>query len=402
MFRRRRTSTSSAPHQEPGVKLERIAITGFGFVCPVGATAWEAALSMRKNRARFLQHETVMVADDRFGTVLRGATVNRMPADFVSPWSDGHERAAALITPAIRECVAGITDTLLTRSFMRIDNLLAPKEPGFHEQLCSAFPESSFKRTEEKDDIALKLTRCAFFERIIQASERLRQGPEQIAIIGCADSNVAVSRLEELLYAGRLMDASNPEGIIAGEAAGAVLLETETHARKRNAPVYATIASWGHGAEPNPWTGSRPSTAKGLTDAFYEALSGLENNGRGLGRVVADLNGERPRAMEWALTAGRVFADSERETCLSIPLFTVGDCGGAAGASILVNALATFTLHRRSPRLIAMTTSDDDGARRVICLEKGDIPDRRMFMDGLRKQLKMEKRTVTQVLQPSA
>ncbi len=388
MLRRRKNSTLLAPPEESAVRRERIAITGIGFVCPVGATAWEAALSMRKNRGRFLQHETVMVADDRFGTVLRGATVSRMPDDFVSPCSDGPERAAALITPAIRECVAGVSDTLLSKSFTRIDNLLVPEAPDFDKHLQPAFPDFSFQYPHEEDDIALTLPRCALFERIIQASEQLRQGPEQVAVVGCADSNVAVSRLERLLYAGRLMDASNPEGIIAGEAAGAALLETESHARKRNAPIYALIASWGRGTEPNPWTGTRPSIAKGLTDAFYEALAGLEDKGKSIGMVISDLNGARPRAMEWALTTGRAFADHEKEPFLSIPLFTIGDCGGASGAAILLNALSAFMFHRHGPRHIALTTSDDAGARRVICLERGDLADRRQLMDGVRRQLK--------------
>jgi 3-oxoacyl-[acyl-carrier-protein] synthase-1 len=387
MFGRKKRSALTIV--QPEKKIEPVAITGIGFVCPIGCNAWETALAVRKGRARFSEHESVMVADDSHGTVLRGATVSRIPGEQISPWLDGRDRAISLVVPALRECIStsGLSPQMLRKAFIQIDNLLSGDTQDFQDQLQREFPEIPL--SAEAEDTAAELTRCSFFERIMQASESLRCGQEHVALVGCVDSNAAVSRLEELLHGGRLQEASNPEGLIASEAAGAVLLETGTHARARKAPIIAFISSFGRGTEPNPWTGPRPSVAKGLTDAFHEAISGLEDRGKNVGMVISDMNGERPRALEWGLTQGRVFPEPDMDPRIELPLFTIGDCGGAAGAAMLVAAIGQFLFHHKASKRIALAVSDDAGDRRVICLERGYRPDRRLFMDGIRKQLNM-------------
>jgi 3-oxoacyl-[acyl-carrier-protein] synthase-1 len=138
-------------------------------------------------------------------------------------------------------------------------------------------------------------------------------------------------------------------------------------------------------------SGPSPQDGSGLIETFRNAFAALDDAGASVGAVIADLNGERPRALEWGHTEGRIFPNTERERVLRHPADTLGDCGGAMGAAILVDAIAGFILHHRAPRQVALTTSDETGARRVICLERGDRLDRRLFMGGLRRQHKMEK-----------
>ncbi|MBT0895446.1 3-oxoacyl-ACP synthase [Geobacter hydrogenophilus] len=388
LFSRRPAQPSQPPQQQ---QVERIAITGMGLLCPVGGTAWGAALAMRKKISSFMEHETVLVADDRYGTVLRGATISRVPDEVIPRDLCGSDRAVALLSPAIRQCIVGFSSQLLKRAVWLLDDFSEPAAQDFRARLRGALPDLPIPEAVGDDLTAPAYPRCAFFERIIQAAERLRQGKEQLAIVGCADSHVTAPSLEELLYAGRLKDAANPEGILVGEAAGAILLETETHARQRNATILATIGSWGRGTEPNPWTGTKPSIARGITDAFLEAFESLDDKGESIGTVIADLNGERARALEWGLVEGRVFPPSERERALKHPADTLGDCGGAMGAAMMVDALAGFMLHHNAPRRVALSTSDEAGERRVIFLERGDRVERRPFMNGLRKELNMEK-----------
>lgn len=371
-------SCETPPGQQ---QVEPIAITGMGFICPVGANVWETARALREKRSSFFAHEAVLVADDRFGAFLRGATVSRVADEIVSRHLRGTDRAVALLSAAIRECTAGISPELLQPSLRQIGNLLEPQDPDFPARLQRALPALPVGRQwgETWDDFP----RCVFFERIIQAVERLRRGTEQIALVGCADSLVTASRLEELLFAGRLKDAANPEGIMAGEAAGIILLEKENHARKRNATRYASIASWGRGTEPNPLSGALPSTGQGLTEAFQGAFAGLENAGAGLDAIIADLNGERHRALEWAYTGGRIFPSPGRQRDLRHPADTLGDCGGAMGVALMVEAVGMF-MQESPPRQVALYTSDDAGPRRVICLERGAPPDRMPSTSGLR------------------
>jgi hypothetical protein len=122
-------------------EVERIAITGIGFVCPAGGNVWKAALAMRKKRSSFVAHETVLVADDCYGTVLRGATVGRMPHEIISRQLCGTDRAVALLSPVIRECTAGVSPQLLKTALWQLDNLMGPTAQGFPNRLQDALPE---------------------------------------------------------------------------------------------------------------------------------------------------------------------------------------------------------------------------------------------------------------------
>lgn len=57
-------------------------------------------------------------------------------------------------------------------------------------------------------------------------------------------------------------------------------------------------------------------------------------------------------------------------------------------AAILVQGIASLILHSRGPRRIALCTSDDAGARRVIVLQAGDFLDRRNLMNEIRDPLR--------------
>lgn len=361
-------SSTTTSHRLP----ERIGITGMGFVSPVGMDLRGAAQALREKSCAFHPDVAVLVADDRYGTTLRGATVSIMPAETVSRWMSGTERAVALLGSAVRQCIAGVHPWNVRNALWQVDNLLEPDDRDFRMKLQRALPDALIAEFWGRDESMPDFSRGLFFERIIQGAEMLRRGRnDEMAFVGCMDSLVTVSRLNNLLQADRLKDAANPEGIEAGEAAGVILLEKESHARRRNAPVYATIASWGRGTDPEA-LGGAPTTGRGLAHAFREAFAGLDDEGASVGVVVADLNGERPRAVDWAYAEGHVFAKAGHEHMLRHPADTVGDCGGAMGVALMVDALGCFMLADDAPHRVALATSDEGGARRVICLERGD------------------------------
>ena len=375
--------------QPPPDPEEPVAITGLGFCCPVGGSAWEAAVALRKRRSAFSQHETVLVAADRYRTVLRGATISRAPEAKVPAHLEGVERAVALLAPALQECATALDHDMKHRVLWNLHGFLTSKETEFHRHLSIALPDLYHPKIPLEPHSQPELSRCAFFEGVIVAAERLRRGrvAEAPHLVGCVDSLCSVPSLQELCLAGRLKSGLNPEGIMAGEAAGAILLERESEARRRGAHVLATIVSWGRGAEEQPRPPGKPATGRGLTAAFREAFSHLDDGGRSVGMVVLDLNGERDRALEWAYTESRVFPS--HEPVLKHPADTLGDCGGAMGAAILLQGLASLIMHSRGPRRVALCTSDDAGTRRVIVLQASAPLDRRAIIDDIRKSDEM-------------
>lgn len=375
----------NSPHSKTP---ERIVVTGIGVVTPQGCSTWSSALSLRFRKSAWCEHETVLVADDPCGIAMRGATISRVPEERIAPNLDGAQRAVALSSPAIKECLAGLPLGLIGFLDCRVDNFIVDRQHDFFLLLHEGFPGLRLPFDMKQPDSSPALGRCTFFQQIIQATEELRAGTSERIMVGCVDSLCATSWLMSVRDQGVLKDSFTPEGIIAGEAAGAVLLERESAARRRNAPVLAVVSSWGSGTETKPWNGPAPATGAGLTEAFDQAFCRLDDGGKSVVTVIADLNGERHRALDWAYAEGRIFPQGERERELRHPAFIIGDCGGATGAVMLADALGRFTFHPRFMGRVALTTSDQGGTRRLICLERGDDPDRLELMEQIRTQMK--------------
>jgi uncharacterized protein (TIGR02270 family) len=354
--------------------IDRIAITGIGLVTSLGLSAPSSLAAIRSGIANFIEHETVLVNGNEYGTELCGAIIARLPEQVVSRRVHGADRAVALLAPAIRECTDGLPHSMLENAHWRMDSSIESGNGNFTENLRTELRALPFPAQRANAPAASALGRCLFFENIIQAITDLRTGACQMALVGCVDSLCESSTLDKLAEEDRLKSGTNPEGIVAGEAAGVVLLELESHARKRNAAIHAYINAWGQSAEPNPWTGTTPSTAKGLTSAFHEAFAQLPGKGEEIDMVIADLNGERARAHEWAFTSGRIFPVDAKARELMHPADCTGDCGAALGSVLLATA-AKLMSGILPPLNIALATSDDDGARRILCLEKGDDRD---------------------------
>ncbi|WP_052263479.1 3-oxoacyl-ACP synthase [Geobacter pickeringii] len=370
--------------EEPGIG-ERVAVTGFGLVTPMALTSWRSVSEVIRNRGRFAWHETVLVADAPDGTALRGATVSRVSGGAARFGLTGSERSSALLAPALREAMAGLSS--LTRDATRawiIDGIPSGEvgAPPCPEDLLPLLSPVEYLSAGREAGTG----RCLFLDRVAEAAETLREGRCETALVAAVDSLCFLPVLEGLLEGGRLLSGPNPEGIIPGEAAGAILLEREGSARKRGASIYAFVSSWGQGIEPALRAGGRPSQGRGLTEAFFQAFDGLSAPGGEIGLVVGDLNGERHRALEWAVTEGRIFAPADRERQLWLPAFAVGECGAALGAVQTVVSVAALAKDTAHGKRVALYSSDDGGEKQVLCLEQGEFTDRHALNRWRREQ----------------
>ena len=330
----------------------------------LGLSAPSSLAAIRSGIANFIEHETVLVNGNEYGTELNGAIIARLPEQVVSRRVHGADRAVALLAPAIRECTDGLSHSMLENAHWRMDSSIESGNGNFTESLKTELHDLPFPALRANVPAASALGRCLFFENIIQAIADLRNGTCQMALVGSVDSLCESSVLDKLAEEDRLKSGTNPEGIVAGEAAGVIALELESHARRRNAPVHAYVNAWGRGVEPNPWTGTFPSTGKGLTSAFHEAFAQLPGKGEEIDMVIADLNGERARAHEWGFTSGRIFPVDDKTRELMHPADCTGDCGAALGTVLLATAVNLMS-GALPPLNIALSTSDDDGARRA-------------------------------------
>ena len=129
------------------------------------------------------------------------------------------------------------------------------------------------------------------------ARDVLRAGLADIVIAGGAEAPItplyvssfarmrALSRREDPLLASRPFDA-NRDGFVLGEGAGIFVLETEEHARRRNARVHAKVLGYGTSADAHHVTSPHPE-GRGAKIAMRMALADAGLNADQVGYINA-------------------------------------------------------------------------------------------------------------------
>jgi 3-oxoacyl-[acyl-carrier-protein] synthase I len=198
---------------------------------------------------------------------------------------------------------------------------------------------------------------------ITDLSRRLARQKGSVAVIVSADALTAMPTLAHLERAGRLKSPSRPRGVIAGEAAVALVIET-VDGMGHDSDACCAIAGIGMGREPVPVGRDEPCLAEGLTTALTSALESAGWQPEDVGLVYCDLNGEEYRAHEWMLATCRCLSDQS----VVHPADCIGDVG-AASLPLLIG-IAGMALRRRyasAARALAWASSDS-GARGAVCL----------------------------------
>ncbi len=135
---------------------------------------------------------------------------------------------------------------------------------------------------------------CATANNAIgEALRHIRYGDAQIIVCGGTEAAITQLGISGFSQAGALAESynenpekasrpfdKNREGFLMGEGAGIVILETEEHARKRNARIYAELAGYGvtddayHITSPSP---EGKSQAKAVVMALNDAKVNRED-----------------------------------------------------------------------------------------------------------------------------
>ncbi len=144
-------------------------------------------------------------------------------------------------------------------------------------------------------------------DAIMSAAMLIMSGEADAVLAVGADSVLCPIVVSSLAYAKALSrDNAHPEracrpfdinrdGFVIGEGGGAILIETETHALKRGANIYAELAGWGNTSDAYHVTAPRPE-GEGAARCMANALkrSGLKPedigyiNCHGTGTAIGD------------------------------------------------------------------------------------------------------------------
>jgi 3-oxoacyl-[acyl-carrier-protein] synthase I len=334
----------------------RVGIVATGLTTSVGRTASATAAAVRAGLSAY----HIVPWRDRFGQPVKFAAAKYIPPELV-----GVDRMVALATLAIREAVALLPSSLIAQASVWLG--VATARPDWPPEAAIEIPK---RLAIEFDGVlapermkVLTAGHAAVLLGIQQATELIRQGAFDFALVGGVDSYQSSATLAWLDMERRLLSQANPDGFVPGEAAGFCLISAHDFAVRHGLEVMAEIEAFGTADEPYPFNSDGVCLAQGLTTAMRQALANCAADW-----TICDLNGESFRAQEWSyayLRTARLHADP-----LEVwhPADCTGDVGAASGAVLAGIACAALSKGYGRGQRPLLWTSADHGPRACVLL----------------------------------
>ncbi len=207
-------------------------------------------------------------------------------------------------------------------------------------------------------------------EAISYGLQMIRSGRADVVVCGGTESVIhplplaafasmrAMStRNDEPLRASRPYDKGR-DGFIMGEGAGAIVIETEEHAKARGAQIIAEIAGAGMSADAYHFAAPEPE-GRGVTRALHAALEDAGLTTSDIVHINAHATSTPAGDTAEAKAIRQVFGSDTDNIVVSAPKSNMGHLLGAAGA---VEAIATILAVKQKivPPTLNLEDKDDD------------------------------------------
>jgi 3-oxoacyl-[acyl-carrier-protein] synthase-1 len=295
-----------------------LAVLKVGLVSGLGLTAAESCAGIRCGINNF--NETCFIGSD--GEWLVGSAV-----ELEEPWR-GMTKLAKMAARALHECFDGADEKP-----DRIPVLLCTAEeqrPGRFEGLARSLLEDIERELGVRlhpHSRVLEQGRVGGVVALLQARRMVVAGQHTRVVVAGVDSFLVGATLAAYDRQDRLLRRTNSNGLIPGEAAGAVLLG----AWQEGVPSPLLVRGLGFAREPAPLGSGKPLRADGLVAALRGALDEAGLGLKDCDHRIADVSGEQYRFKEAALAITRLLRD--RKVLFS--LWHPADCIGEVGAATL-------------------------------------------------------------------
>jgi nodulation protein E len=350
--------------------MNRVVITGLGVVSPVGSTIdtfWSALVEARSGIGPIS-----IIPTERLNARVAAQVLDFDPgAHFEPRQSNVMDRFAQFAVVAARSAVRDAQLTVDEELALDIATVIGTGVGGQNTQDSSYFrlygqnapklhpltiPRLMVNGavSHVSMDLGLKgptysvATACASGTHAIgQAFHMLRSGQAPVAIAGGADACVTVGTLKGW-EALRVLssDTCRPfsktrSGLVLGEGAAIVVLETRDGALARGARIYAELLGFGMSADAGDITAADPD---GAARAMQAALRDARTNAEDIDYVNAHGTATTLNDRMETVALRRTFGSSAERLAISSSKGVLGHSLGAAGALELVaSALALQT-----------------------------------------------------------
>jgi 3-oxoacyl-[acyl-carrier-protein] synthase-1 len=345
--------------------MKELAITGVNAITAIGHDVTITAAAVRAGISRFSELEDYLDGNDNPITVAR-----------IRGIEDDTDSVARMDATAAL-CLENLLNEYFQIGARRPSQIhlylgaSSEERPGpRYEERCTYPLQRIVEEWADKAELqAIPQGNASMHYAMTQVGQLLENDPAAVCIIGGIDSLLRESTLSWFEQDDRLKSISygRQQGLIAGEAAGFMVIEDPARARQANRPILARITGFGLAEEPAPRASNATSRGSGLTDACRKALAGGKD--KDIRAVFGDLNGENPRALEWCKAESRCFKSRDHFRQLWTPANCYGDIGAASGTVLTTIATQGFVRGwLQSPVMIFC--SDDHGPCGALLLEK--------------------------------
>lgn len=366
--------------------MNRVVITGIGVITSIGVgrqAFWEHLLAGQSGISPVESFDTSVYSVHRGGEV-KGFT----PQPYVQhqdPAQLGRSSQLAIAASRLSLADAGLTQADLDPLMTGVSMGTTSGEPNEVERFNDAYVANEPERIGPEfisrypchriaGYIASEFglmgcnmmipTACAAGTYAISyAFDAIRAGRARVMLAGGAD---AFSRITYTGFARLFAIAPekcqpfslNRKGMIPGEGAGILTLESLDDALRRNAPIYAEIAGYGLSCDAFHMTGGHPEGA-GAVRAMEQALSTSQTTPDEIDYISAHGTGTKSNDQNETISVKRVFKDTAYRTPISSIKSMIGHTMGAASAiESAVCALAIST--SRIPPTINLDEPDPE------------------------------------------
>lgn len=342
-------------------------ITGYGVTTSVGGNTAQSCASMRAGTVRFVKSDRyACAARDPENEPPEEALI--VPIEEIDPEAGGFDRLVRLSIGALTEAIesARITRNELDGYVLALA-LPQSGRPGARE-IAARFADELLRRSSlprPKQVAVSQVGHSGVGELLANVPTILAEhGP---VLLLAVDSLLDRATLEWLDRADRLKCTRAPEGVLAGEAAAAFLLEAPRAAERASRRPRATLDAVGLAVEEAHLFSDRACVGVGLSAAVRAANAALAK-APAPPWVLLDHNGERYRALEWAYVVTRLHAVFREVNPTWYVADTVGDVGAAIGGLAAARVLAAYERDYAPAEQAWILLGSDDGARAAFVL----------------------------------
>lgn len=320
--------------QKADAGAARLYARSVGLVTAVGLTARSSAAALRSGINRFEE----IPFHDVGGRPIIGARVPR-----VADGLQGLGRYAALLSAAIAD--VDLEGSGMPSRLPIVIGIPRSERPGrpakLETDLLGALESHGRWSFDRERSYTVAGGNTAGMHGLRRARSILADTDAPAVLVACVDSYLNRKALDHLEVEMRLKTEDNPDGVIPGEAAAAILV---TRSRDRQAsPPLLEIAGLGFGHEEGERPGSTPNTGRGLAAAVKGCLTEAGVTTAATHFRIGDVAGERRRFSEASYASSRTVRESHADYPLWLPAESFGDIGAASGAALLIIAAMAFT-----------------------------------------------------------